>query len=90
MTAPDRSWMAASASKHVTSLFLPLEAEEVFFRGFRDQAFDVSELSFSSFMLEMTRGDAPNMKARAMFRSRYCQLLASCQLFARYLQTVFD
>jgi 4,5-dihydroxyphthalate decarboxylase len=39
--------------------FLPLEAEEVFFRAFRDQAFDVSELSFSSFMLQTTRGDCP-------------------------------
>jgi 4,5-dihydroxyphthalate decarboxylase len=39
--------------------FLPLEAEEVFFRAFRDQAFDVSELSFSSYMLQTTRGDCP-------------------------------
>ena len=39
--------------------FLPLEAEETFFRAFRDQAFDVSELSFSSFMLQTTRADCP-------------------------------
>lgn len=39
--------------------FLPLEAEETFFRAFRDQAFDVSELSFSSFMLQTTRSDCP-------------------------------
>ena len=39
--------------------YLPLEAEEVFFRAFRDQAFDVSELSFSSYMLQTTRGDCP-------------------------------
>jgi 4,5-dihydroxyphthalate decarboxylase len=39
--------------------YLPLEAEEVFFRAFRDQAFDVSELSFSSYMVQTTRGDCP-------------------------------
>ncbi len=39
--------------------YLPLEAEEIFFRAFRDEAFDVSELSFSSYMLSMTRSDCP-------------------------------
>jgi 4,5-dihydroxyphthalate decarboxylase len=39
--------------------YLPLEAEEVFFRAFRDEAFDVSELSFSSYMNLITRGDCP-------------------------------
>lgn len=39
--------------------FLPLDAEEVFFRAFRYQEFDVSELSFSSYMVQTTRGDCP-------------------------------
>lgn len=39
--------------------YLPLEAEEVFFRAFRYAEFDVSELSFSSYMLQTTRGDCP-------------------------------
>lgn len=39
--------------------YLPLDAEEVFFRAFRDQQFDVSELSFSSYMLQVSRGECP-------------------------------
>lgn len=39
--------------------YLPLEAEEVFFRAFRYAEFDVSELSFSSYLLQTTRGDCP-------------------------------
>lgn len=37
--------------------FLPLAAEEVFFRAFRSAEFDVSELSFSSTMIQAARGD---------------------------------
>lgn len=39
--------------------YLPLDAEEVFFRAFRTQQFDVSELSFSSYMLQTARGECP-------------------------------
>ena len=37
--------------------FLPLAAEEVFFRAFRGTEFDVTELSFSSTMIQTARGD---------------------------------
>lgn len=37
--------------------FLPLAAEEVFFRAFRSTEFDVTELSFSSTMIQTARGD---------------------------------
>jgi 4,5-dihydroxyphthalate decarboxylase len=39
--------------------YLGLEPEEVFFRAFRNQEFDVSELSFSSYLLQTSRGDCP-------------------------------
>ncbi len=37
--------------------FLPMAAEEVFFRAFRSAEFDVTELSFSSTMIQTARGD---------------------------------
>lgn len=36
----------------VDPVFMLLEPEEIFFRAFRQQAFDVSELSFSSFLVK--------------------------------------
>ncbi len=39
--------------------FLPLEPEEVFFRAFRYEEFDVCELSFSSYMMVTSRGESP-------------------------------
>ncbi len=39
--------------------YLPLEPEEVFFRAFRNQEFDVAELSFSSYLLQASRGPSP-------------------------------
>jgi 4,5-dihydroxyphthalate decarboxylase len=43
----------------VNPVFLLLEPEEVFFRAFRHQEFDVCELSLSSFSLRTSRGDNP-------------------------------
>jgi 4,5-dihydroxyphthalate decarboxylase len=43
----------------VDPTFLLLEPEEVFFRAFRHQEFDVCELSLSSFTLRASRGDNP-------------------------------
>ena len=40
-------------------VFMHLEPEEVFFRAFRQQAFDVCELSISTFCLRTARGDNP-------------------------------
>src|SRR5262250_1315401 len=40
-------------------ILMHLEPEEVFFRGFRQQAFDVCELSLSTFVLRTARGDCP-------------------------------
>jgi 4,5-dihydroxyphthalate decarboxylase len=37
--------------------YIPLEPEEVFFRAFRNQEFDVCELSFSSYCLSTARND---------------------------------
>jgi 4,5-dihydroxyphthalate decarboxylase len=39
--------------------YVPLEPEEAFFRAFRYQEFDVSELSLSSFLRTIDGGDAP-------------------------------
>jgi 4,5-dihydroxyphthalate decarboxylase len=43
----------------VDPVFLLLEPEEVFFRAFRHQEFDVCELSLSSFAVRASRGDNP-------------------------------
>jgi 4,5-dihydroxyphthalate decarboxylase len=41
----------------VRPIFLKLEPEEIFFRAFRQEAFDVCELSLSTFALHVARGD---------------------------------
>jgi 4,5-dihydroxyphthalate decarboxylase len=43
----------------VEPVFLRLSPEEMFFRAFRHEAFDVCELSLSSFALRTARGDNP-------------------------------
>ena len=39
--------------------FIPMEPEEIFFRAFRYEEFDVCELSFSSYMMVTSRGESP-------------------------------
>lgn len=39
--------------------YLPLSPEEVFFRAFRHHEFDVTELSFSTYMMTRVRGTCP-------------------------------
>jgi 4,5-dihydroxyphthalate decarboxylase len=39
--------------------YLPLSPEEVFFRAFRHHEFDVTELSFSTYMMTRARGTCP-------------------------------
>jgi 4,5-dihydroxyphthalate decarboxylase len=43
----------------VDPVFLALEPEEIFFRAFRHAAFDVCELSLSSFTVKTAQGDCP-------------------------------
>jgi 4,5-dihydroxyphthalate decarboxylase len=43
----------------VDPTFLLLEPEEIFFRAFRNEEFDVCELSLSSFTVRASRGDNP-------------------------------
>jgi 4,5-dihydroxyphthalate decarboxylase len=43
----------------VDPVFLLLEPEEIFFRAFRHEEFDVCELSLSSFTVRASRGDNP-------------------------------
>lgn len=43
----------------VDPVFMTLEPEEIFFRAFRHQEFDVCELSLSSFTVKVSRDDAP-------------------------------
>jgi 4,5-dihydroxyphthalate decarboxylase len=49
--------------------FLALGPEEAFFRAFRHAEFDVSELSFSSYLMTLDRGD-PEYVAMPVFLSR--------------------
>ena len=39
--------------------YITLEPEEVFFRAFRSQEFDITELSFSSYVLATSKGECP-------------------------------
>lgn len=39
--------------------YITLEPEEVFFRAFRNHEFDVTELSFSSYVLSLSKGECP-------------------------------
>jgi 4,5-dihydroxyphthalate decarboxylase len=43
----------------VAPVFLTLEPEEIFFRAFRHQAFDIAELSLGSFTATTAQGDNP-------------------------------
>jgi 4,5-dihydroxyphthalate decarboxylase len=43
----------------VSPVFLRLEPEEIFFRAFRHEAFDVCELSLSSYTIKTAGGDCP-------------------------------
>ena len=53
----------------VDPVYMLLSPEEMFFRAFRHQAFDVSELSFSSYVVSLTR-DSPPYVAIPVFLSR--------------------
>ncbi|MFK7966498.1 MAG: ABC transporter substrate-binding protein [Burkholderiaceae bacterium] len=53
----------------VDPVFMLLTPEEMFFRAFRHQAFDVSELSFSSYVVSLTRENPPYV-AVPVFLSR--------------------
>jgi 4,5-dihydroxyphthalate decarboxylase len=53
----------------VAPTFLKLSPEEMFFRAMRHEAFDVSELSFSSYLVKHARGDCPYI-AIPVFLSR--------------------
>ncbi len=43
----------------VDPVFMMLSPEEIFFRAFRHQEFDICELSFSSYTLKVANGDSP-------------------------------
>lgn len=53
----------------VDPVFMTLSPEEIFFRAFRHQAFDVCELSFGSYVVSVDRGD-PHYIAVPAFLSR--------------------
>src|SRR6516225_8441057 len=43
----------------VDPIFMNLPPEEIFFRAFRSQDFDICELSMSSFAVKTAQGDCP-------------------------------
>ncbi len=53
----------------VSPICMTLSPEEMFFRAMRQSAFDVSELSFSSYLIKHARGDCPYI-AIPVFLSR--------------------
>lgn len=67
----------AVAIDGVDPIFMALSPEEMFFRSFRDQAFDVSELSLSSFTVKTAAGDNPYIGV-PVFPSRAFRHTAIC------------
>jgi 4,5-dihydroxyphthalate decarboxylase len=53
----------------VNPVFMTLSPEETFFRAMRQQAFDISELSLSSYVIKASRGECPYV-AVPVFLSR--------------------
>ncbi len=53
----------------VDPVFMLLEPEEMFFRAFRHAEFDITEMSFSSFLVKHSRGESPYV-AVPVFMSR--------------------
>jgi len=53
----------------VDPVYMTLSPEEMFFRAFRNQEFDISELSFSSYLVKASRGECPYI-AVPVFPSR--------------------
>lgn len=53
----------------VDAICMALSPEEIFFRAFRDQAFDISELSLSSYLVKASRDASPYI-ALPVFLSR--------------------
>ena len=53
----------------VNPVFMTLSPEETFFRALRQQAFDISELSLSSYLVQASRGECPYV-AVPVFLSR--------------------
>jgi 4,5-dihydroxyphthalate decarboxylase len=53
----------------VDPVFMTLSPEEMFFRAFRNVEFDVSELSFSSYLVKASKGESPYV-AVPVFLSR--------------------
>src|SRR6202023_1155696 len=56
----------------VDPVFMTLSPEEIFFRAFRSQDFDICELSLSSYTLRAALGDCPYVGVPA-FVSRMCR-----------------
>jgi 4,5-dihydroxyphthalate decarboxylase len=61
----------------VDPVFMLLSPEEMFFRSFRDKAFDVSELSLSSFTVKTAEGNSPYIGV-PVFPSRAFRHTAIC------------
>ncbi|WP_441472686.1 ABC transporter substrate-binding protein [Bosea sp. RAF48] len=53
----------------VDPVFMTLSPEEIFFRAFRHAEFDISEMSFSSYVVKVSRGESPYVAVPA-FLSR--------------------
>jgi 4,5-dihydroxyphthalate decarboxylase len=61
----------------VDPVYMKLSPEEIFFRAFRHQEFDICELSFSSYTLKVSTGDCPYVAVPA-FVSRAFRHTSIC------------
>lgn len=73
----------------VDPVYMKLSPEEIFFRAFRYQEFDVCELSFSSYTLKVSTGDCPYIAVPA-FVSRAFRHTSICVRADRGIRTPKD
>lgn len=73
----------------VAPVFMTLEPEEIFFRAFRNQEFDICELSFSSYTLKVANGDCPYVAIPA-FVSRAFRHTSVCVRSDRGIESPKD
>lgn len=73
----------------IDPVFMMLTPEEIFFRAFRHQEFDICELSFSSYTLKVANGDCPYVAIPA-FVSRAFRHTSICIRNDRGIRTPKD
>ena len=62
----------------VDPVFMLLEPEEIFFRAFRQHAFDITEMSFSSYWSSTRAARVRTLPCRFFYRARSATRRSTC------------